>query len=160
MLVIIEGPDGSGKTTLCKKLKENGCIALRRERGYNWTIGEVCTIMLSDAVVVVDRMILTQIVYRLYDGKSLDKCDFNWNQICTILNKRLTKIIYCCTPNAYEYSIARGEENIKYEYEAMEIQKLYNYVVRVLELYEVVPVYHYDFEKQTVQDVLNFIGGK
>ena len=159
MLIIVEGPDGSGKTTLCNNLAVNGYTIERHQRYDNFSESYVLQMMLSKEVYVVDRMILTQWAYRILDKQPLDDCDFKWNSLVMILNKRYTKVIYCCNKNAYKYSIQRGEDNITSKYKADKLKRIYDFIISTLNLFKVVSIFRYDFEKQNLQDVIKFIGG-
>lgn len=156
MLIIVEGPDGSGKTTLCDSLKNAGYTVFRRIKSdKNFTYTEFKELQRSRKLYLLDRAILTPWAYRLLDGKRLNSDDFSFIEAIALL--RDSPVIYCNTDKSYEYSMRRGEDNITSEIAAKELRQIYEYIVKTLLLYNVTTVFKYDFEKQSVEDVINFI---
>ena len=156
MLVIIEGVDGTGKSTLCKQLSTKGYTVIRKNRrDKNFTFGEFTFLQLAKEKYAIDRALLTPWAYRLLDGKQLDSDDFSLKEIITLLKD--SPIIYCNCPNAFTYSIKRGETNINTIAKSNELRQIYDFIIGTLQLYNAATIFEYDFEKQTVDDVINFI---
>lgn len=93
MVIFVEGVDGSGKTTLCNKLKNHGYNVVRTETTDGKekinNITETC--INSNETYIFDRGPLTALVYRLADRKKdtiygLENCA-HYLSNC--------KIIYC-----------------------------------------------------------------
>lgn len=156
MLVIVEGPDGSGKSTLCENLKKKGYKVLRRERSAkNFTYLEFKDLQRDKQVYVIDRAILTPWAYRVLDGANLNRDDF-WIIEAIMLLQR-SPIIYCNCPNSFEYSMNRGEDNITNEKVSKKLRDIYEFIIKTLKLYNITTIFEYNFEEQSVEDVINFI---
>ena len=158
MIVIIEGPDGSGKTTLCKQLQNAGYNIVAKPRGENLSFAEFMDLKLSSDVYVFDRALLTPWAYRILDNEKLDTDDYDIMEMIMLLKS--SKIIYCNCENAYEYSIKRGEDNIDTIDKAMKLRQLYDFIISTVKLYKLGQIFEYDFEKSTLNDVLDFIKNK
>ena len=158
MLIIVEGQDGTGKSTLCNQLKKRGFKTIRRTRdSINFTFIEMNHLAKQYEPVVFDRAIFTPWAYRLFDGESLDIDDFTWSQIQILLKN--AKVIMCENKDCFEISRKRGEDNITTVTEANALGMIYKFITRTLQLYNVCPVMEYNFETNTVDDVINFIKG-
>lgn len=156
MLIIVEGPDGSGKSTLCEQLKDNGYDILRRVKSdKNFAYFEFKELQNSNQVYVIDRAILTPWAYRLLDGGDLNPDDFRFLEAILLLNN--SPIIYCNCPNSFEYSMRRGEDNITDKKVSKDLRTIYDFIIKTLKLYNVSTIFEYDFEKQSVEDVIKFI---
>jgi hypothetical protein len=156
MLVIIEGIDGSGKSTLCEQLSNKGYTIVRKSRtDKNLTFREFRFLQFAKEKYVIDRALLTPWAYRLLDNQQLDCDDFSFKEIITFLED--SPIIYCNCSNAFVYAIKRGEENIDSISKSNKLRQIYDFIIGTLELYNAATIFKYDFEKQTVDDVINFI---
>lgn len=156
MVIIVEGPDGSGKTTLCNKLNEQGFTIIRRVRSdTNFSFTEFVNMQHSNTTYVMDRAMLTPWAYRLLDEQALDHDDFTLLEVITLLSK--SKLIYCTCKRSYDYSILRGEDNITDRLTSMRLRTIYDFIVDTLKLYNISTIYEYDFEKQSFDDVIKFI---
>ena len=156
MMVIVEGPDGSGKSTLCNELSKHGYTILRRViTDKNFTVLEVLNLALSNDKFVIDRALLTPWAYRLLDKKPLNDDDFTFSQIQFLL--KYCTVIYCNTDKCFEYSMTRGEDNITSESKATELRKNYDFIINTLKLFNLCKVFEYDFTINTVEDVLKFL---
>lgn len=158
MLVIVEGIDGSGKTTLCNNLKTRSCEVIRKERGdKNLSLEEMYYYLVTDKIIVIDRAILTPWAYRIFDGGTLDKDDYCFSEALRILSN--AKIVYCNNKNAYSWSMRRGETNIKSFDDSERLRNIYDVIIGTIKLYNLSTVFEYDFEKDSVEDVIKFIQG-
>lgn len=156
MLVILEGPDGSGKTTLSKQLKKKGYEVLCITRGNNITYDYMLRLALDRKIYVLDRAIVTPWVYRLLDKEPRDVDDFNWEQVFTLLT--ISKFVYCKTDIDYETSIARGEDNVTTKEKANRLKQLYEFVFDTIKLYNMSTVITYDWTNDKLNKILRFIG--
>lgn len=152
MLIIVEGGDGSGKTTLVNKLAELGYETIRVPR--NLSTDNVWRALAHEKLVVSDRSFITDVVYRMYDGKK---------PLTTITGQLNTlnqgvKIILCDTPTSFEDGMARGEDNITDKASAMFIKDMYFYITRYYEIMLKVPVLYYNWQDMNIQSVIDFIG--
>lgn len=157
MLVIVEGPDGSGKSTLCKQLADAGMTVVRRARHNNISYFKINCMIKSSIYYVMDRCILTTWAYRIAQGEDLDRDDFAMPEILHILWN--AKIIYCCALDAYQQSINRGEDNITNFDLANRIRNTYSFVLDTIDLYRLskYSVYNYDWHTDNVDNIIKFI---
>lgn len=156
MLVILEGADGSGKTTLMQQLLEKGFTCKKTLRGEN---NERLRRLYEDAifnddVIIIDRSFISDIVYRCNDDlprESLDACE-----AIQILDKNC-KIVYCKTDSQYDDSIRRGEDNITSYSKSEQISKTYDFFTTFIMKYTDAEVFEYNWHNQIVDDVVDFI---
>lgn len=154
MLILLEGADGSGKTTLCKQLKEFGfAIEQPIDRLERFPYSKWSALTQKRDVTVVDRSFITELVYRTIDGKPRGTMMFR--EMCDVLSA--CKIVLCETDSAFEDSMARGEDNITNKETSKQIQHIYQVITAMLSKFTNVKVFTYDWKHQTVKDVLNFI---
>lgn len=155
MLIIFEGADGSGKTTLIKQL--NTCIICELTQDIRYEIGSYIkyfNMCINDEIYLCDRSFLSDLVYRLCDDQKPDYMKLD--DMVKIL-KQNTKIVYCETDYQFDDSIERGEDNITDRAKANEIRKVYNIVISMLEKFTDVPIYRYNWYKDDVSNVIEFI---
>ena len=158
MLVIVEGIDGSGKTTLCDALQRNNCEIIRQERGdAKLSTSDITYYLTTTKIIVMDRAILTPWAYRIFDNGKLDSVDFSFVESLNILAN--AKVIYCNNKNAYSWSMRRGETNIKSFDDSERLRNIYDVIIGTIKLYNLSTVFEYDFEKDSVEDVIKFIQG-
>lgn len=160
MLVFIEGVDGTGKTTLCDQLTKHCSIiqlnVLRTDPKaiYKYdNLKDISSIL--NIPVILDRSFISDMVYRINDDELRGTVDLM--NIASILEN--SKIIYCKTPKSYEISMQRGEDNITTKQMHNKIKETYEIIMRMLSKFANVKIMEYDFTKQNVNDVINFIQG-
>lgn len=156
MLVILEGADGSGKTTLAEQLRNKGYTVFKFARGDNPSYKTMLKFALDKDVYVLDRMFVTSWVYRILDGQPLDKTDFRWDDMFTLLN--ISKFIYCKTEKQFERSMERGEDNITSVEKAVKLRSIYDFVFATIKLYNISTAITYDWTNDKLNKVLKFIG--
>ena len=84
MLIIVEGGDGSGKSTLCKQLSElDNTDVVRFERGAQVSLTDYIELAMSTYNYVLDRSFITDIVYRILDNGERESLSFV--QMATLL---------------------------------------------------------------------------
>ncbi len=153
MLILIEGADGSGKTTLVNELNKYW-PALRINKGQNSLADFYDSLISMCQDIVLDRSFITDIVYRLAlddsetDGLSLP-------QINSILNDSI--VVYCKTKTQYDDAINRGEDNVTDLATSVKISKYYDAVMSFINTRTVTPVITYDWHKDTVQEIVDSI---
>ena len=158
MLILVEGADGSGKTTLVTQLKQRGYKVISSvdrslsSQDMRWKFAALHSCETAMKHCIMDRSFISELVYRTFDG---EKPVISLSAMCNTL--KFCKIILCETDTQYEDSIRRGEDNIISREQADKIQELYNFYVNMFEKFDGVPVYRYNWKKNTVADVSSFI---
>ena len=127
--LIIEGADGSGKSTLVQTLKQ---YRMDPE----------------------DRSFITDVVYRLEDGKN-PWSYVNIEDMAKVLNRCI--IVYCKNPNCFEISMQRGEDNITSKKRSKKIQTIYEYVMTFIRKYTRATVFEYNWQKDDVNELIKNI---
>lgn len=155
MLVIVEGVDGTGKTTLCKNLYGFGIESIKpvprdnKKQYKNWKkVINFC----RNFNYTVDRGFISELVYRIYDGLPVN---MRLKDMLKILKKCV--IIYCKTDTAFEDSMERGETNIVNKKDNAEIANIYEHIMMMLNHFANVPVFVYNWKKGNIYDVVDFI---
>lgn len=156
MIVILEGGDGSGKTTLCRQLQELGAykVDIKRYTKNAFYLWSELKSKHGNTLIVTDRSFISDLVYRLQDDVTPD--NMNLLQMCITLRSGV-KVILCETDTSFEDSMARGEDNITNKEQAEHIKKIYNLVTTMFEKFLDVPVYKYNWKTQSIDDVIDFI---
>lgn len=156
MLVILEGADGSGKTTLMQRLLEKGFTCKKTLRGescerlmrlYNDAISD-------DNIIVIDRSFISDMVYRCNDDLPREGLDAY--EAIQILDTHC-KIVYCKTDSQYDDSIRRGEDNITSYSKSEQISKTYDLFMTFIMKYTNSEVFEYDWHNQIADDAVDFI---
>ena len=153
MIILIEGVDGSGKSTLCKQLTLEGYILTDVPQGVHQS-EEYRGKAVSDNIYICDRSFISDLVYRLEDGKPRRGMDIY--SMVKVLSEGV-KVIFCHTDTSYEDSMARGEDNITDKSRNLAINHLYNIVYRLLKIFANVPVIDYNWKTDDISDVIKFI---
>lgn len=159
-LVIVEGPDGSGKSTLIHKLVDEGMIQIVSPSRESETIFfDYLDLQIfartEEFTAVIDRSIFTEMIYRYLDKK--EPSTFDMLQMLTMFEKYNVKIVYCTNKDCFIKSIERGEDNITTLEQSKKVQELYSYLMYLLENFTDIDVIEYDYEKDTVYDILKKI---
>lgn len=162
MLIFIEGPDGSGKTTLCKELVECGTadILINIPRGTKNQREIYNLLRYSSHKIVFDRCFISDLTYRLWDNCKPD--DMTLEDMLCVLNDTDSRIIFCESDSAFDDAQKRGESFITNRKNHDAISSNYNVIQNLLRKFTTVPVMVYDRKYSDVSDVIKFIekGGK
>lgn len=160
MIIILEGGDGSGKTTLAKQLVDAGADYIKLNRNIENMYKEYSNMLIeyTNDFVVLDRSFITDLVYRLNDDKQPD--NMNLQQMLYVIQSRNVIIIHCETDTSFEDSMKRGEDNITNKQDADAIKILYRVIIKMFEKYTNVPVFKYNWQKQKPIEVIKFINNE
>ena len=161
MLVIVEGPDGTGKTTLVKELcehynylKVNDITKDTPSQFRMWNIlMEEC--VKSYKKYVIDRCFLSDWAYRLVKNDSFRSLDLY--EISSLLNRPDVIYVFCNNDNAYTFAKNRGEYYIKSKEEHDKITNSYNFIKDTMLKFTNVKVIDYDFTKNNMQDLIDLL---
>lgn len=156
MTIFVEGPDGSGKTTLIKQLSNrysNVSISRMEEDSLLWSKLINFAKSLPNKFILVDRSPLTEYVYRAEDR---NESKFPYSSVVKWL--RQGKIIYCNNNDSFENAIRRGEDNITVKSRHDKIRQFYDTFIPTLES-EGIPVMYYNWQENCLDDVIKFVEG-
>lgn len=163
-LIIVEGADGTGKTTLINKFLEQGAILVpviaKDSENYDgifrcWNE----EVYRRDEDIVMDRCIFTDMVYRYVKGGKPTRSSLL--VILKSLSKFQSVIIHCNNKDCYKQSMVRGENFITDEKDSDKICELYNFLFFVIKNYTNIPVIEYDYDSNiSKQELEIFLGGK
>lgn len=161
MIIFVEGPDGSGKTTLVKRLTEEFGYDLvvgpqrqdnKSKESADW-LGFITSI--DNEVVICDRSFLTEVVYRLYDHDTNTYMRFT---LLSYLLEKQCKFVFCTSPTAFTDAEERGEDTIVTFEQHKQIERLYGIITDMLMLFAPdIQTTFYNWKKQDIMDVVRFI---
>lgn len=155
MIVILEGVDGSGKSTLCNTLVENGYGKIDIESGNyefdNWA--DAINKHFND-VVISDRSFITDLAYRIFDDSARRGMDLR--QMCSILASDVI-VIHLESGTEYDDAIKRGEDNITDIISHTRIKFIYRDVMTMLKRFAGARIMKYNWRTDNVVDIINFI---
>ena len=160
MLIILEGGDGSGKTTLCKQLVEAGAVANKIEYGCKDYFNKYNDLINENVYNVLDRSFITDLVYRLNDNKARDVADLSGMSIILDALYPYPILIHCETETSFEDSMKRGEDNITNKEDAECIKVIYNLICKMIKKFTKTSVLKYNWKVNNVNDVIRFINSK
>ena len=157
MLIIVEGGDGSGKSTLVQKLKTFNFkiekpAALNNRHQFEYYERLALQSIYNEENVILDRSFISELVYRVYDKK---KPHLKLSEMFALL--KYCKIILCETGTQFQDALERGEDNITTEEDSIQIKMLYRHYISLMEQFENVPVLRYNWQKDKMIKVISFI---
>lgn len=152
MIIILEGVDGSGKTTLANELKKKGFPVMKWERHIPIQYQIAKAAKESNCYIVLDRSFISDIVYRIYDEGLRDNLDLK--QIADILDNNVT-IIYCKTNTSFVDSMSRGEDNVTTKEQSDKLSAIYDNVIKLIDIFTGAQVRTYNWQLETVNSLLS-----
>jgi thymidylate kinase len=155
MIVILEGVDGSGKTTLCNTLIVNGYNKISIESGnYEYEHWVDAILENTDKVCICDRSFITDLVYRIFDEGHRRGMDLR--QMCSILSSDVI-VIHLESGSEYDDAMKRGEDNITDVISHTRIKFLYRDIMTMLKTFAGARIIKYNWRTNDVVDIINFI---
>ena len=160
MIVILEGPDGSGKTTLCDELVAKGykrISNLPREWPEQYDMYEYLFLKLIKNYdnAVIDRSFISEIVYRIV--KKDDKANITLYQILKLLKDFPIKIIYCRSDTAFEDAISRGETYITTSAQHKYLTFVYDVIIDLIRQFTNTQVIDYNWKTDNIKNLVKKI---
>lgn len=154
MLILVEGADGSGKTTLVNQLSEYfPVMRINRSNDHIKEFYDNLTCMNED--IVLDRCFITDLVYRLALDDGIGTDGINMFYMDCILRDSI--VIYCKTVTQFDDAKARGENNITDLKTAQTISKYYDAVMKFINTRTSTHVIKYDWHFDTPEDLVSTI---
>lgn len=160
MVILIEGNEGTGKTTLINELlkKMNACsIKISRRFSNLCELYEELTE--SPQLYIFDRGFITDLVYRCLDGETGDLPLSYIGRLCRERSRNI-KIVFCNNEKAFENAIKRGEDNVTIKSEHERIELGFAYFEQMMKSFTNIETFDYNYEYQSVDDVIEFIKGR
>ena len=157
MIVIVEGVDGSGKSTLVQELYNKGYAVQKVQfnQKVHWKVlSKICND--NNLTIIEDRSPITDIVYRLYDKGEPD-CKEGIEDIASMFENYGIRLIYCKNNTSYKDGRERGETNITTNTAHNDIKRIYDIIIGTLERSYSSQIMYYDWHKDSIKDVIKFI---
>lgn len=157
MLIIVEGNEGSGKTTLIKQLaKKIPFVYVKYPKEIKNVYQMLDNFAADNNMFVCDRSFISDIVYRRLDHKRGQMSLFQIGKLCGDKTSRI-KIIFCSNKNAFKNALERGEDNITVEAVHKILEAEFYSVKNMIKCFTDIETFDYDYEQQNVDDVIKFI---
>ena len=154
MLILVEGADGSGKTTLVNQLSEYfPVMRINRSNDHIKEFYDNLTCMNED--IVLDRCFITDVVYRLALDDGIGTDGINMFYMDCILRDSI--VIYCKTVTQFDDAKSRGEDNITDLKTAQKISRYYDAVMKFINTRTSTHVIKYDWHFDTPEDLVSTI---
>lgn len=154
MLILVEGADGSGKTTLVNQLSADfPTLRINRSCDHVKEFYDNLTCMKEN--IVLDRSFITDVVYRLALDDCIEPDGMNMFYMDCILRDSI--VIYCKTVTQFDDAKARGEDNITDLKTAQTISRYYDAVMKFINTRTSTHVIKYDWHLDTPEDLVSTI---
>lgn len=176
MIIYLEGPDGSGKTTLANKIAKlceeqevqivpNGetLISTHPNRPDRITkenlFASLDDMAKSNTVYILDRGPISDSIYRMFDNyEPVCKLEDIAKSFAQYLVNKQAIIIYTRSDKAEEAMLARGDDNPVALRRHKELTKAYDLIMGVLNMTLRNTIMRFDFSKPSdTEDILQYI---
>ena len=162
MVLLIEGADGTGKSTLIKNLVEQldnarqfACVPRGWPMQKDYWDSLMYNINSERNIAIIDRCFISELVYRSIKNDKLR--NISLSDVLELLNKSYVKIIYCHTDDAYKFAKLRGEDYIKTLEEASEIENMYKYLMLLFKNFSNAKIIEFDWQKDELKTLIKEI---
>lgn len=164
MLIIVEGQERTGKTTLCSALAKEfiahgqSAEVKKFERCDDVPMGIIKKVFPlaqeRDKIWIVDRCHITEIVYRTYDGSQMFNSDFlgDLYSIDTVL-KLLNSVHIFLFADEETLEIRHEQTNREFAGHITTIKEIFEASMAISEI----PCFSYDTSKKTTDLIVNSI---
>lgn len=157
MLLIIEGNEGTGKTTLIEQLSKSLVFAtVKYPKEFKNTYDMLDNFAKSKNLFVCDRSFISDMVYRRLDHKTGQMTLYQIGKLCCD-NSCNIKIVFCFNENAFKNAIARGEDNITVESVHKTLDNEFYSVRNLINCFTCIETFDYDYEYNSVDDVVGYV---
>lgn len=161
MIILIEGPDGSGKSTLIKQLRAKGFVECN-EIPRNWPFQYYFyrdffekIVDDYDENVIIDRSFISEMVYRIV--KKDRAANITLGEINRLLTAYPVKVIYCKTDSAFKDAMARGENYITTSEEHEYLTCVYDIIIDLIRQFANVEVINYNWKTDNIEKLNGLI---
>lgn len=152
MLIFVEGNEGTGKTTLINQLiKEVPAVVVKYPKEVKNVYRLLDKLRDSKQIVIFDRGLITDLVYRMWDHKP---GQMSLSKIGEILDWPDIVIIFCNHKKGYENAMKRGEDFITDPKVYEIIDDNFFRVKTMIECFTDAKTFSYNYEYQDVNDVI------
>lgn len=156
MIILVEGNEGTGKTTLINRImQEIPAVYVKYPKEVRNTYELYSALAGLKKTVILDRGFISDLAYRMWDT---NEGQMTLKEIGDITNWRNSlKIIWCWNENGFEDAKRRGEDYIV-DYEAYElIDTNLRKIKRLLNSFTDLDMLDYNYRYTDIDDVINFI---
>lgn len=153
MIVLLEGPDGAGKSVLYKALYSKyhknfiQCIDRMLPGQYLWWKKHID----SSEVYFIDRGFISEWVYRPI--KEDRDANMTLEEIARLCTNNLL-VVYCNNKMAYKNMLNRGDDYITTLIEHKAVCARYKEIVNTIDWFTNSLVFYYDYNKSEQHDLL------
>lgn len=157
MVILLEGADGAGKSTLYEKLKKllpsEYEFIKHLDRDAEGHRGWWDRMINRNDIYVIDRGFISELVYRPIKRDKVPNVSLD--DIASFCNENLL-VVYCKTTRQLNDMLARGDDYVS-ETEYPEIVNNYNCVMSLIAWFTDSNVYTYDWAKDDITELVNYI---
>ena len=155
MIIMVEGNEGTGKTTLINEISKSfPSIIVKYPKEVKNVFPFLQQLAQLSHNIILDRSMITDLAYRMWDHKP---GQMTLEEIGKVLEWKNLKIIYCENDRAFENSIERGEDFITTKELHAQIDSNFRKVFALIEAFSNAKVLHYDYDYNDVDEVIDFL---
>ena len=161
MVIIVEGPDGSGKSTLvkqiCKELNYEELEHIPRKYPGQYNLWNV---FLSNCInsgknYVIDRCFISELVYRCCMNDKYP--NITMSRIIDLLYNYKVLYIFCENENSFSNAVQRGETYVTDKNSHDTIVKAYDLLFAMIHKFTTCFITKYDYSKQKFKHIKEII---